>query len=87
MHSFLLIISRSKNTQVLIRVSKFHTESMRSVTASPCLGGLLAYVDLKDAYLPVPIFSAHQRYLYFAVARHYQLIYLPFGLSITVYLE
>ena len=42
----------------------------------------LVKVDLKDAYLTVPIHPDHQRYLWFSMEGvNYQFTYLPFGLA------
>ncbi|XP_073452082.1 uncharacterized protein [Aquarana catesbeiana] len=42
----------------------------------------LASIDIKDAYLHVPIFGPYQRFLRFAVeGSHFQFVALPFGLA------
>lgn len=65
-----------------LRVQSFRMESIRSVVASLQGGELLASIDIKDAYLHVPIFLDHQKLLRFAVnQRHFQFVALPFGLA------
>ncbi|XP_063784392.1 uncharacterized protein LOC134933255 [Pseudophryne corroboree] len=57
-------------------------ESLRAVIASLEGGDLMVSLDIKDAYLHVPIYPPHQAYLRFAVQDcHYQFQTLPFGLS------
>ncbi|CAJ0964265.1 unnamed protein product [Ranitomeya imitator] len=57
-------------------------ESLRSVIASLEKGEFLASVDIQDAYLHIPIFPPHQRFLWFAVNNlHFQFTALPFGLA------
>ncbi|CAJ0940203.1 unnamed protein product [Ranitomeya imitator] len=57
-------------------------ESLRSVIASLEKGEFLASVDIQDAYLHIPIFPLHQRFLRFAVNNlHFQFTALPFGLA------
>ena len=42
----------------------------------------MASIDIKDAYLHVPIHPTHQKFLRFAVEhRHFQFVALPFGLA------
>ncbi|XP_063770427.1 uncharacterized protein LOC134901984 [Pseudophryne corroboree] len=48
----------------------------------PGRGDFMVSLDIKDAYLHVPIYPPHQAYLRFAVQDcHYQFQTLPFGLS------
>ncbi|KAE8617332.1 hypothetical protein XENTR_v10009038 [Xenopus tropicalis] len=57
-------------------------ESLRSVIAAMMPGQFLASLDIKDAYLHVPIFPPHQRFLHFALQNfHYQFTAIPFGLT------
>ncbi|CAJ0944865.1 unnamed protein product [Ranitomeya imitator] len=57
-------------------------ESLRSVIASMEQGEFLASIDIRDAYLHIPIFPPHQRFLHFSVRReHFQFTALPFGLA------
>ncbi|CAJ0954016.1 unnamed protein product [Ranitomeya imitator] len=65
-----------------VRVRHFRMESLRSVIASLEKGEFLASVDIQDAYLHIPIFPPHQRFLRFAVNNlHFQFTALPFGLA------
>lgn len=65
-----------------LRVRSFRMESIRSVVAALQGKEFLASIDIKDAYLHVPIFPGHYRYLRFALNyRHYQFVALPFGLA------
>lgn len=62
----------------------FHMESLKSITEALQPGEFLASLDLKQAYLHIPILPAHRCYLRFCVGnRHYQYRALPFGLSST----
>ncbi|CAJ0968537.1 unnamed protein product [Ranitomeya imitator] len=65
-----------------VRVRHFRMESLRSVISSMEKGEFLASIDIKDAYLHIPIFPPHQRFLRFAVLEdHFQFTALPFGLA------
>lgn len=65
-----------------VRVQHFRMESLRSVVASLEQGEFLVSIDIKDAYLHIPIAESHQRFLRFAVgSAHFQFIALPFGLA------
>ncbi|CAJ0933402.1 unnamed protein product [Ranitomeya imitator] len=56
-------------------------KSLRSVVAS-MEGEFLCSVDIRDAYLHVPICVRHQRFLRFTIqGHHYQFTALPFGLA------
>ncbi|XP_073417970.1 uncharacterized protein [Dendrobates tinctorius] len=57
-------------------------ESLRSVIASMEEQDFMCSIDIQDAYLQVPIFSGHQKFLRFAIHQeHYQFVALPFGLA------
>ena len=57
-------------------------ETLRSVLRAVKPGDWLASIDLKDAYLHVPIRPSHRQYLRFAFrGRCYQWLVLPFGLN------
>eukprot|EP00079_Xenopus_tropicalis_P032144 XP_017945915.1 PREDICTED: uncharacterized protein LOC101734340 [Xenopus tropicalis] len=61
---------------------RFKMESVRSVIRAMEPGEFLTSLDMKDAYLHVPIFPPHQAYLRFAFqGQHFQFTALPFGLS------
>ncbi|CAJ0931053.1 unnamed protein product [Ranitomeya imitator] len=65
-----------------VRVRHFRMESLRSVISSMERGEFLASIDIKDAYLHIPIFPPHQRFLRFAIREdHFQFTALPFGLA------
>ncbi|KAM4021487.1 uncharacterized protein ACNLHF_026861 [Anomaloglossus baeobatrachus] len=65
-----------------VRTRRFRMESLRSVIASMSQGDFLASIDIKDAYLHVPIAPEHQRFLRFAIGdEHLQFAALPFGLA------
>lgn len=57
-------------------------ESDNSVVALHHQEDFLEYIDVRDAYLHVPIFLLHQKFLYFAIEHqhfHFQYLALPFG--------
>ncbi|CAJ0939659.1 unnamed protein product [Ranitomeya imitator] len=65
-----------------VKVHHFRMESLRSVIASMEHGEFLASIDIRDAYLHIPIFPPHERFLRFAVGEeHFQFTTLPFGLA------
>eukprot|EP00079_Xenopus_tropicalis_P023183 XP_012815376.1 PREDICTED: uncharacterized protein LOC105946832 [Xenopus tropicalis] len=68
--------------QPFIRFTRFKMESLRSVVAAMNPYEYMTAVDIKDAYLHIPIFQPHQRFLRFAFKnQHYQFQALPFGLT------
>ncbi|CAJ0958245.1 unnamed protein product [Ranitomeya imitator] len=65
-----------------VKVRHFRMESLRSVISSMERGEYLASIGIKDAYLHIPIFPPHQRFLRFAILEdHFQFTALPFGLA------
>ncbi|XP_063802384.1 uncharacterized protein LOC134970322 [Pseudophryne corroboree] len=65
-----------------LSTQKFKMESIRSIIAAMEPGEYLASIDIKDAYLHVPIWIGHQSLLRFAIGpEHFQFQALPFGLS------
>ncbi|CAJ0930062.1 unnamed protein product, partial [Ranitomeya imitator] len=65
-----------------VRLRHFRMESLRSVIASMEAQEFLCSIDIQDAYLHVPIFPEHHRFLRFAVQQdHFQFVALPFGLA------
>ena len=65
-----------------IRVRPFKMETLRSVICFVKLGNWLASIDLKDAYLHIPICPSHHKYLRFAFQGDcYQFGVLQFGLN------
>lgn len=68
------------NKHILYRRFKMH--SLRSILSCIRRGDLLQSVDLKEAYLHVPIHQDHRRFLRFEFNHmHYQYCAMPFGLS------
>lgn len=55
-----------KDLNQFLDIRSFRMESIRSVVSTLQGGEFLASIDIKDAYLHVPIFPAHQRFLRFA---------------------
>ena len=71
-----------KPLNVLVRTRPFKMETLRSVIRAVEPGDWLASIDLKDAYLHVPIRQSHRRFLRFAFKGvSYQWLVLPFGLG------
>ena len=65
-----------------IQKRHFKMESLRSVKRALKPGDWMSTVDLKDAYMHVPIHISHRKYLRFNVGgKSYQFKVLPFGLS------
>jgi len=63
---------------------KFKMESPRSITRALVKGQWAASLDLKDAYLHVPVNKQYRKYLRFAYRNQiYQCRALPFGLNIA----
>nr|XP_056700805.1 zinc finger protein with KRAB and SCAN domains 7-like [Euleptes europaea] len=60
----------------------FRMETLRSIVEPLLPATFMAAVDLKEAYLHIPIHPLHRRFLCFAYAQeHFQFKALPFGLS------
>ena len=65
-----------------IKPPRFRMETLASVIRCPIKDRWAASLDLKDAYLHVPIHPSDQRWLRFQVeGRSYKFVCLPFGLS------
>ena len=65
-----------------LRVQHFKMESIYSVRDVLHRGDWMTKLDLQDAYLTVPIFHSHRRFLRFQWrAQAYQFRCLPFGLA------
>jgi hypothetical protein len=65
-----------------LEVPKFRMETQVSVREAICPGEWTTSIDIKDAYLHVPMAQATQRFLRFRVGSQvYQYRALPFGLS------
>ena len=66
----------------VVRKTTFRMETLRSILSITYQGLWLASIDLKDAYLHVPIRPGHSRYLRFLwQGQAYQYRALPFGLT------
>ena len=67
-------------------ITHFKMESIRTVKGLMQRGDWLVKLDLKDAYLTVPIHSSHQKYLRFQwQGQTWEFKVLPFGLSSAPY--
>ena len=65
-----------------LQVERFKMETPESVRSQLQQGEWVTSLDLKDAYLHVPIHKQHQKYLRFAIGdKIYQFCALPFGLA------
>jgi ribonuclease HI len=65
----------------------FQLLSLRDLRESVRPNDWMASIDLRDAYLHVPIRRKHQRYLRFLFrGRHYQWLVLPFGIAVAPWL-
>ncbi|XP_031752827.1 uncharacterized protein LOC101731022 isoform X2 [Xenopus tropicalis] len=67
---------------------KFKMESIRSTLLALRKGDVMCTLDLKDAYLHIPIRKCHQKFLRVAIkgpagTEHLQFTALPFGISST----
>ena len=66
----------------MVVLSRFHMETPQSVLRSVRRGDWMVSLDLKDAYLQVPVHPDSRRFLRFTFrGRVYQFRVLPFGLS------
>jgi len=69
-----------------ITAPHFRMETAQSIMAAMRIGQWATSLDLKDAFLHVPIAVTHRRYLRFMVGGiHYQFRSLPFGLTTSPY--
>ena len=65
-----------------IRPKRFRMETLSTVLRSPIVGCWATSLDLKDAYLHVPIYPSDQRWLRFMLqGQAYTFRCLPFGMS------
>ena len=65
-----------------IKLRRFRMETLCSIAEALQQGEFLTSLDLTEAYLHIPIFPTHRRFLCFCVGtHHYQFKALPFGLS------
>ena len=82
---FRLIINL-RPLNVHLQYKKFRMENVYSLRGLLLEGVFMVTIDLRDAYLHVPICLDHQRFLRFALAsaqgiQHWQFSALPFGLA------
>lgn len=71
-----------KDLNPFVRRCHFKMESIQSVLASMEPNEFMSVIDIKDAYLHIPIHPAHHRFLrFFANGHYWQFVALPFGLS------
>uniref|UniRef100_A0A8W8IEM8 Reverse transcriptase domain-containing protein n=1 Tax=Magallana gigas TaxID=29159 RepID=A0A8W8IEM8_MAGGI len=71
-----------KPLNVFLQNQHFKIESLRSITQALNVGDWVASIDLKDAYLHVPIYPEDRKYLRFCIDNiHYQFRSMPFGLA------
>ena len=67
---------------LFVDVSHFRMETIQSVLLSVCQGDWMASIDLKEAYLQIPVHPESRRFLRFvAHGQVYQFTALCFGLS------
>ena len=67
-------------------IPKFRMESALSIQRSLKQGQWVISIDVKDAYLHIPIRSAYRKYLMFAYrGKTYRFTVLPFGLATAPY--
>lgn len=72
----------SRDSTDFCEMQKFRLELLCSVAVCLQQGDFQASMDIKDAYLHVPIFTPHQKFLWSVVDDcHFQFVALPFGLS------
>ena len=78
--SRLVINLKSLNRHIVTR--HFKMESIRTVKGIIQKGDWMTKLNLKDAYLSIPIYPSHQRFLQFRIwDQLWQFKTLPFGLS------
>lgn len=80
------MINNLKPLNQHVRYRRFRIESIYSLWSLPPQGCFLCSLDIKDAYLNVPIHSVHQALLRFPIrdreqVHHFQFIALSFGLA------
>jgi hypothetical protein len=65
-----------------IRPQRFRMETLATILKSDIIGSFATSIDLKDAYLHIPIHPSHHRWLRFSInGQCYAFRCLPFGLS------
>lgn len=75
-------VLKLRHLNLYISYRRFKMSSLWSILDCVRPGDLLQSIDLKEAYLHVPVHPGHRSYLRFTFAnRHYQYRAMPFGLS------
>ena len=75
-------IMNLKKLNRYLQISHFKMENISNVKDVLHLADYLGKIDLKDAYLAVPIFIGHRKYLRFSwKGKHFQFKSLPLGLA------
>ncbi|XP_070591658.1 uncharacterized protein [Erythrolamprus reginae] len=76
------MILNLKQLNIYIKYRRFHMHSLQTILPSIRSRDLLTSIDLKEAYLHVPVHPAHREFLRFcSEGVHYQYRAMPFGLS------
>lgn len=71
-----------KPLNIFLQNQHFKMEYLRSIIQALHIGDWVASIDLKDAFLHVPIFPGDRKYLRFCIDDiHYQFRSMPFGLA------
>lgn len=73
-----------KPLNVFLQKEHFKMETLRSIIQAMQPGDWAVSIDLKDAYLHIPVHVQHRKYLRFCIHnRHYQFRAMPFGLAVA----
>lgn len=73
-----------KPLNVYMEKSHFKMETLRSIIQALHVGEWGSTLDLRDAYLQIPMFPPHRKYLRFCVQGvHYQFRAMPFGITVA----
>ena len=73
-----------KPLNVYMEKSHFKMETLRSIIQALHVGDWGSTFDLRDAYLQIPMFPPHRKYLRFCVQGvHYQFRAMPFGITVA----
>ncbi|MCS5551062.1 MAG: reverse transcriptase domain-containing protein, partial [Gammaproteobacteria bacterium] len=73
-----------KPLNVYMEKSHFKMETLRSIIQALHVGEWGSTIDLRDAYLQIPMFPPHRKYLRFCVQGvHYQFRAMPFGITVA----
>ncbi|XP_014235975.1 uncharacterized protein LOC106658489 [Trichogramma pretiosum] len=75
-----------KKSNKFVQIEHFKIEDLKLATKLIAPGDLILSIDLKDAYLTVPVHEKYQKYLMFKFeGNYYKFVCLPFGLSTSPY--